>query len=127
MVIDAKENILRAICSDKYDGVRMSPSLFTGKGTSVSRLELISLEDHWDIFRTNVQKPPERLLKLIGEINVGNLQKLGRDYKVPIELTVEAVPVDWNLAHAEIPQTISRGLANKILPELVIHEPPATK
>jgi hypothetical protein len=29
------------------------------------------------MFNEHVQKPPERLLALIGEINVGNLQRLG--------------------------------------------------
>jgi hypothetical protein len=41
-----------------------------------------------------------------------------------VELTVEPKPEDWNLAHAEIPQHITRGLANKILPELQLHRPP---
>jgi len=127
MAIDAKENILRAICSDKFDGVRLSPSLFTGENTSVSRLALASLEEHWEMFRANVQKPPERLLERIGEINVGCLQELGRNYKIPIELTVEPKPVAWNPAHAEIPQKISRGLMNVILPKLVLHEPPAAR
>ena len=35
-----------------------------------------------------------------------------------VELTVEPKPEDWNPAHAEIPQHITRGLANKIRPEL---------
>jgi len=39
-------------------------------------------------------------------------------------LTVEQKPVDWNPAHAEIPQKITRGLASKILPELPLHDPP---
>lgn len=30
-------------------------------------------------------------------------------------------PEDWNPAHAEIPQKITRDLANKILPELKLH------
>jgi hypothetical protein len=31
------------------------------------------------MFNEHVQKPPERLLALIGEINVGNLQRLGHE------------------------------------------------
>lgn len=84
---------------------------------------MISLEDHWDLFRSHVQRPPQRLLELIGEINVGVLQQIGRDNTPRVELTVEPKPEDWNRAHAEIPEKISRGLANKILPALRLHQP----
>ena len=119
MPLSAEENIVRAICTDKWDGERASPSLFKGKDTSVSRLSLIPLEDHWEMFRDYVQKPPERLLERIGEINVGAL------HQTPVELTVEPDPLDWNHAHAIIPQNISRGMANRILKALEIHAPPA--
>ncbi len=124
MPVGPQEDIARAICTDKWDGERLSPSLFVGEGTSVSRLALIPLADHWDLFRRYVEQPPERRLEMIGEINVGRLQELGRNYATPIELTVEPKPEDWNPAHAEIPQRITRGLANKILPELKLHRPP---
>ncbi len=123
MPVDATENIVRAICSDKGDGERLSPSLFVGAGTSVSRLAVIPLDDHWDLFRNHVQRPPQRLLELIGEINVGTLQEIGRANAPRIELTVEPKPEDWNLAHTEIPQKISCGLANRILPALRVHGP----
>ena len=123
MPVDATENIVRAICSDKWDGERLSPSLFVGECISVSRLAIISLEDHWDLFRAHVQRPPQRLLELIGEINVGVLQQIGRDTRPRVDLTVEPKPEDWNSAHAEIPEKISRGLANKILPALKFHRP----
>jgi len=61
------------------------------------------------------------LLELIAEINVGLLQEIGRSHNPCVALTVESKPVDWNPAHAEIPQTITRGLANKILPKLKLH------
>ncbi len=124
MPVGPEEDIVRAICTDKWDGERLSPSLFVGEGTSVSRLALIPLADHWDLFRSYVEQPPERRLELIGEINVGRLQEIGRTYATPAELTVEPKPEDWNRAHAEIPQRITRGLANKILPELKLHRPP---
>ena len=79
-----------------------------------------------DALRRYVEQPPERRLEMIGEINVGRLQKLGRGYATPLELTVEPKPEDWNPAHAEIPQKITRGLANKIPPELKLHRPPAS-
>ena len=124
MPVGPDEDILRAICTDKWDGERLSPSLFAGEGTSVSRLALIPLVDHWDLFRRYVEKPPERRLELIGEVNVGRLQELGRAHHPAIELTVEPKPEPWNPAHAEIPQRITRGLANKIIGELELHRPP---
>jgi hypothetical protein len=124
MSVGSEENIARAICTDKWDGQRAAPSLFKGENTSVSRLALISLADHWDLFRKHVEKPPERRLERIGEINVSALQRIGRDYQIPVELTVEPKPEDWNHAHAEIPQKITRGLATEIVRALTIHEPP---
>lgn len=63
MPIGPDEEIVRAICTDKWDGQRVSPSLFKGANTSVSRLSVIPLNSHWDLFRIYVQKPPERLLR----------------------------------------------------------------
>jgi len=125
MPVPPEENIVRAICSDKWDGERIAPSLFVGSDTSVSRLAIIPLEEHWNLFRSYVEKPPERILMLIGEINVGKLQEIGRKHKSAVELTVEPKPESRNLAHAEIPQNITRGLANKICPELKLHHPPS--
>ena len=130
-----EENIVRAICSpDHYDPAtgRIAPSLFSGSSTtSVSRLKILALEDHWELFRRHVAKP-HQCLDLFGEINVGTLQDIGRTYQSgppeklkpqPVELTVEEAPEDWNPAHAEIPQKISRGLANKIVDALSRHLP----
>lgn len=121
MSVSSGENIVRAICTDKWDGKRISPSLFTGNCTSVSRLTITPLADHWDMFRRHVQNPPERILELIGEINVGHLQQLGYTHESPVTLTVEPEPVDWNPAHAIIPQKISRGLAIRIVRALKLH------
>ena len=68
--------------------------------------------------------PPERRLELIAEINVGRLQEIGRARNPAVTLTVEAKPEERNPAHAEIPQNITRGLANQILAELRLHHPP---
>src|SRR5437773_11351566 len=124
MPIAAEEDIVRAIFTDKWDGERIAPSLFTGANVSVSRLAVIPLFEHWDMFRTHLEKPPERRLELIGEINVGDLQMIGRSHSTPIELTIEPRPEDWNVAHAEIPQKITRGLATKIVNSLKRHKPP---
>ena len=126
MPVNSEEDIVRAICTDKWDGERIAPSLFTCGDVSVSRLAIIPLEDHWEMFRQHVQKPPERLLKLIGEINVGNLQQIGRNCILRTELTVEPDPVDWNPAHAIIPQKITKGLANQIIRTLKLHSDPQT-
>jgi hypothetical protein len=72
---------------------------------------------------------------MFGEISVGRLQDIGNGYQVgpadklvdqPTKLTVVEKPEDWNPAHAVIPEKITRGLANKILPALVRHSPPAS-
>lgn len=126
MPLAQTEDIVRAVCTDKWDGERLSPSLFVGENLSVSRLAVVPLPDHWELFRQYVQKPPERRLELIAEINVGRLQNIGLSQILPVALTVEPKPLDWNPAHAEIPQKITRGLANKILPELTLHHPPAS-
>ena len=124
MPIAADEGVVRAIFTDKWDGERIAPSLFIGENVSVSRLAVVALAEHWDMFRKHLEKPPERRLERIGEINVGRLQRIGRDYKKSIDLTVEAKPEDWNPAHAEIPQRITRGLANQIVNALKLHQSP---
>ena len=124
MPIAADEDIVRAIFTDKWDGERIAPSLFAGENVSVSRLAVVALAEHWDMFRKHLEKPPERRLERIGEINVGRLQRIGRDYKKSIDLIVEAKPEDWNPAHAEIRQRITRGLANQIVNALKLHQPP---
>jgi hypothetical protein len=126
MALAPTENIVRAVCTDKWDGERLSPSLFVGENISVSRLAVVALSDHWDLFRQYVEQPPERRLELIAEINVGRLQELGSAHTPAVALTVEPKPERWNSAHAEIPQKNTRGLANKILPELKVHHPPET-
>jgi hypothetical protein len=123
MPIAPNEDIVRAILTDKWDGQRVSPSLFRGQNISVSRLSVFPLADHWDIFRARLENPPERRLERIGEINVGQLQQIGRDYEDPIELTVEPKPEDWNQAHAEIPEKITKGLSRRIVNALTLHSP----
>ena len=92
MPLPPDEDIVRAVCTDKWDGERLSPSLFVGQTISVSRPAVVPLTDHWDLFRQYVQRPPERWLKLIAEINVGRLQEIGRSRKPAVELTVEPRP-----------------------------------
>lgn len=128
MPLVESEDIARAVCSDKWDGERLSSSLFKGSNTSVSRLKIVALEDSWDLFRRKVEKPPERTLKLIGTINVGKLKQTGESYEpAPKGLSVEPDPLEDYPSHAIIPEKISRGLANRILETLDIHQPPSAK
>lgn len=123
MPIDSREDIARAICTDKFDPAtgEMSASLFKGTGTSVSRLAICPMEDTWDLFRQRVEKPPERTLERIGIINVGRLAEIGRSFAAnPTAITVEAVPLEGYPSHAEIPQKISRGLAFEIVRNLIL-------
>lgn len=125
MPLSDEEEIVRAICTDKWDGERIAPSAFTGPDTSVSRLFITPLEDHWEVFRRGVERPPERRLERIAQIGVGQLRDLGRAHNPPATVTVEADPMDWNPAHAIIPGKRSRGLANRIRDAVTIHEPPS--
>ena len=119
-----EENIVRAITSAHWDANknRYSSDLFKGKGTSVSRLAISSLEELFRIFHLQLDKSPNRIVTSAGEVNVGQLQSIGRNYTPPAELTVVPKPTAEDLAHAEIPQRISRGLAFKIIGALIIHE-----
>jgi hypothetical protein len=58
MSIAADEDIVRAIFTDKWDGDRIAPSLFAGENVSVSRLAVVPLAEHWDMFRKHFEKPP---------------------------------------------------------------------
>ena len=120
------ERIVRAVCTDKYDRAkgRISPSLMMGPDTSVSRLKLVLLTDHWELFRSHVQKPPERILELLGEIQIGLLQDLGSAYTPVHSIRVEAVPDPrWTPpeAHAEIKGSLTRGLANTVVKAMSYH------
>ena len=125
MSVPSSENIARAVCSDHWDGERYASSLFKGENTSVSRLAITPLEDSWDLFRKRVENPPTRTLMQIGEINVGKMQRIAKEHDNNTNLTVEPKPLPGYDSHAEIPQKITRGLANKIIKELVKHNPPS--
>ena len=125
MPVDPSEDFARAICSDKWDEAtgEMSASLFKGENTSVSRLALCPLNETWDLFHRQVEKPPERTLRRIGTMNVGRLQQIGQGFPAnPTALTVEPDPLPDFRSHAVIPEKISRGLANAIIRELTVHE-----
>lgn len=124
--LPGEEDVLRALTSDIWDGNRFGSQTFKGEGTSVSRLALYSVREHWGIFRRpgGVERPPTRRLLQIGQINVGEVQRIGLSHDPAASLTVESDPLDWNDAHATIPQKISRGLANRLRDALVLHDDP---
>lgn len=125
LVLPPEERVVRAVLSDKYDGQRVSPSLMTGADTSVSRLKLVALTDHWELFRSHVQQPPERMLMLLGEIGVSELQAIGQANQPVRVISVEVVPDSrWTPpeGHAEIKGSLTRGLANKVVQAMVYHQ-----
>jgi hypothetical protein len=79
MRLPREEQIVRAICSDKFDrsSARVSPSLFKGPNTSVSRLTVIPLPLQWRKLAATVQKLSGRKLERLGEIGDGALEDLG--------------------------------------------------
>ncbi len=125
-LVPDQENILRGVFSNECDEQRgRFSSVFTGGNVSVSRPKLIPLEQHWDLFRRHVAKPPQRVLMFFLEINVGHLRGLGRDHTDrPIQIHVREDPLSWNPAHALIIEDLPRGLAKKAIRDSIRHEPP---
>jgi len=131
MTLPDKEEIARALCSDKYDPTtgRLSTSLFKGPNTSVSRLAVIPLSDQWRKLAATVQKLPGRRLEKIGVIGVGQLRDIGAKYQAnnkpaPVDIHVVAEPVASNAAHALIQEKLSDGLSNSINRALLQHPLP---
>lgn len=123
---DSSENIVRAITTANWDEKegRAQSSLFIGPNTSVSRLAVLDLADLFEIFRRELGQHPRRVL-MAGEINIGTMQEIGRAYEPkPTEITVEEAPEPNNPAHAEIPQTLSRGLSKRLRDSLKMHPAP---
>ena len=94
------------------------------------RLAISSFAEIVDVFRRLVAKPDDPLC-LVGEIRVGTLQEIGRakldGKRRPAPLDIQVVPdPDPFPAHAVIPQTISRGIANKIVKRLERRRIPPT-
>lgn len=125
----AQENILRAIHEAFWDlsSDCKSPSIFKGPDVSVSRLAILGVDELFAIFHRKLDGSTNGRIVAGGEINIGNLQRIGREF-IPkrTELTVEIDPEDDNIAHAVIPQNISRGLAKVIIEALVIHADPGS-
>lgn len=115
MFLDEAEEIVRAICSDKFDGERASPSAFTGDNVSVSRVAILPIQDLWRILAEEAANPPERILMRLGKTTVGAVLAVGEESVPRCNLNVHADPTDTNPAHAEIRPKITRGQANRLL------------
>lgn len=131
--VSSEENIVRAIHSAWWDLETdiKSSSIFKGEKISVSRLSILNLNELFDIFHKQLDTSPNGIIVGAGEMNVGRLQKIGLEFtQNPTKITVEEDPTKEDLerkivenpAHAEIPQRISRGLAKKIIDELLFHK-----
>jgi len=119
-----EENVLRALHTAFWDKSyhRGTSEVFKGTNISVSRLAILNLSELFRIFHLELDSPPHnRHVVGGGEINIGRLQQIARDFQNPIEITVEEAPTEINPAHAEIPQNITRGLARQIIAALIIH------
>lgn len=125
--ISSEENIVRAIHKAWWDEQtnRKDSSIFRDSRNklSVSRLSILNLPELFVIFHKELDTSPNGVIIGAGEINVGHLQKIGKEFlDNPTIITVEEDPMEGNPAHAEIPQKISRGLAKKIISELLFHK-----
>jgi hypothetical protein len=76
-------------------------------------LAVLPLAELVRIFQRDLHKPPN-ILRGTAEINIGVLQKVGREFVNPTDLTVEEAPLESNPAHAEIAERITRGLSKAI-------------
>jgi hypothetical protein len=116
-----EEDVVRAINEAHWDPPknRWSKSLFYTRNASVSRLKVLPLKRLCKIF----QQDFPTLLK-VGEINVGVLEHLGKTHPTPQDIVVVADPKPENEAHAEIPGRFSKGLAQRVVENLKIHDIP---
>jgi len=132
MRLTREEQVVRAVCTEHYDSDsgRISPSLYEGKETSVSRLAVIPLAGQWPTLAATVQKLPGRRLEKLGELGVGQIEDIGANYtqngnQAAVTLTVVNDQTPQNPAHAIIPEKITKGLSRVLRQATVIHDPPA--
>jgi len=123
MILEGSEAIVRAICSDKFDGERVSPSAFVGNNVSVSRLAILSIEDLWQILAEEASSPPERTLMRLGKTTVADVVTVGEESQPRCDLNAHADPTETNPAHAEIRPKLTRGQANRLLKRTELVEP----
>lgn len=117
------EFIIRAIRETNFDREkqRYSSSVFEGQNRSVSRIGVLPKDKILLIYHVQANKRKDQLIAT-GTIQIKKLKQIAQEYKPekankyqPPQLTVIATPMCVNKAHAEIPQKITKGLANRII------------
>jgi hypothetical protein len=96
--ISSEENIVRAIHKAWWDTEtnQGSSSIFRDSRNklSVSRLSIHSLPELFNIFHKQLDTSPNGVIIGAGEINVGHLQKIGKEFSNnPTAITVEKDPI----------------------------------
>jgi hypothetical protein len=118
------EDVIRAILRAHWDpeNRRINSDLFK-VNTSVSRLSILPIERLIEIFKGDFDHRSIGPLDLTGRINVGRLKQIGASYEnSPQALTVTPKPTADNIAHAEIPQKISKGLSKVLIRSLDLRD-----
>jgi hypothetical protein len=103
-----------------------SVPIFSGGRTRRSADGLIlPIQEIVRIFKADFDGRPTGPLDATGEINVGELKRIGAAHEfAPKMLTVKPMPTAENPAHAEIPEKISTGLSKSIIRKLKISRMP---
>lgn len=116
------EDIVKGVLStDVQDGV-VNPSLFAGKESSYSRLEVYSLKKILRVFRRELPDPPKKLLAGYLVLNVAQMKAVAKGYthKGKEDGYIIGVYPDplpgflGNKAHAVTKPKITDGLAKRI-------------
>lgn len=131
--VHAMEDVVHAVCSDKYqpDTGELSPRLYEGRNVSVSRLAVVALAEQWPLLARTVQKLPGRRLEAVAKLNVGRLVETAkrftsREKPEGILLAVVEDPTPHNPAHAEIRgDKITSGLSRQLCTMHELLRPPA--
>jgi len=114
-----EEDIARALLEAHYDENkgRVNSGAFYTINASVDRLEIRCLSCLWEMYKNNHPS-----IIRIGQINVGELQKIGKEHVKPTEITVVEDPLPDNYSHAIIPGRVSKGIARRIVENLQLHK-----
>jgi hypothetical protein len=75
------EIIVRAIHTEHYDATTriLRPKVFEGRDVSVSRLQILTIEELFPIFTADIDAPPERIIIQVGSLKVQELMRLAQD------------------------------------------------
>lgn len=122
------ETIVKGLLTTDIQEGEIRRDLFKGRESSYSRLAVYTIEKILDIFRTELPRPPEKLLVGYCILNVGQMKRLGAAFKnrdVPEGISVKVVPVPLpacpphpqNDSHAETRPNITLGLSAQFAKE----------